>query len=132
MRTRGPRHGFTTFSKAFYTDPEFFRPLLITKSVQRLPEAAMEIGLRLPLLAQNKALHRLDFEHRGIIPDILSDRRAVKEESWLFIRPVPMGICHRIGRPPISTIGLGRIVVSSLRRVPRPPARITAFIGLAC
>src|SRR5215469_3620541 len=37
-------------------------------------------------------------------------------------------ICHRIGRPPISTIGLGRMVVSSLRRVPNPPARITAFI----
>src|SRR5215471_13113968 len=37
-------------------------------------------------------------------------------------------MCHRIGRPPISTIGFGRMVVSSLRRVPNPPARITAFI----
>src|SRR5215471_749138 len=37
-------------------------------------------------------------------------------------------MCHRIGRPPISTIGLGRTVVSSLSRVPNPPARITAFI----
>src|SRR6185437_7273090 len=36
-------------------------------------------------------------------------------------------MCHRIGRPPISTIGLGRMVVSSLSRVPRPPARITSF-----
>src|SRR6202035_2018985 len=37
-------------------------------------------------------------------------------------------MCQRIGRPPISTIGLGRTPVSSLRRVPNPPARITAFI----
>lgn len=37
-------------------------------------------------------------------------------------------MCHRMGRPPISIIGLGRMVVSSDRRVPRPPARITAFI----
>src|SRR5580692_4588939 len=36
-------------------------------------------------------------------------------------------MCHRIGMPPMSTIGLGRTVVSSLSRVPRPPARITAF-----
>src|SRR6202041_3697563 len=35
--------------------------------------------------------------------------------------------CHRIGRPPISTIGLGRMDVSSLSRVPKPPARIMAF-----
>src|SRR5665213_790028 len=37
-------------------------------------------------------------------------------------------MCHRIGLPPISTIGLGRTAVSSLRREPKPPARITAFI----
>ena len=30
--------------------------------------------------------------------------------------------------PPISTIGLGRALVSSLNRVPNPPASITAFI----
>ena len=36
-------------------------------------------------------------------------------------------MCHRIGLPPISTIGLGLSVVSSLSREPRPPARITAF-----
>src|ERR1700749_311670 len=35
--------------------------------------------------------------------------------------------CHRMGRPPISTIGLGRRDVSSLSRVPKPPARIMAF-----
>jgi len=38
-------------------------------------------------------------------------------------------MCQRMGRPPISTIGLGRMPVSSLSRVPRPPARITAFIS---
>src|SRR5271163_3868878 len=36
-------------------------------------------------------------------------------------------MCHSIGLPPISTMGLGRTVVSSLSREPRPPARITAF-----
>jgi hypothetical protein len=40
-------------------------------------------------------------------------------------------ICHRIGRPPISTIGFGRMTVSSLRRVPAPPASNTAFIEVA-
>src|SRR3954452_4249871 len=38
-------------------------------------------------------------------------------------------MCHRIGRPPTSTIGLGGSWVSSLSRLPRPPARITAFIA---
>src|SRR3989304_2642426 len=37
-------------------------------------------------------------------------------------------ICHRIGRPPISTIGFGSSSVTSLRRVPCPPHRITTFI----
>jgi hypothetical protein len=37
-------------------------------------------------------------------------------------------ICQSIGFPPISTIGFGRIEVSSLIRVPKPPANITAFI----
>src|SRR4051794_22511364 len=41
-------------------------------------------------------------------------------------------MCHRIGLPPISTIGLGRTVVSSLRRVPNPPARMTVFIRPCC
>lgn len=41
-------------------------------------------------------------------------------------------MCHRIGWVPISTIGLGRRCVSSLSRVPRPPARITAFIQRFC
>src|SRR5271170_2367529 len=37
-------------------------------------------------------------------------------------------MCHRIGRPPISTIGLGLTSVSSTSRVPSPPAKITTFI----
>jgi hypothetical protein len=40
----------------------------------------------------------------------------------MFIR------CHRIGRPAISTIGLGLSAVSSEILVPKPPARIIAFI----
>src|SRR5437763_16543386 len=40
-------------------------------------------------------------------------------------------MCQRIGRPPTSTLGLGLSVVSSDRRVPRPPARITVFMGLS-
>jgi hypothetical protein len=35
-----------------------------------------------------------------------------------------------MGKPPTSTIGLGRCVVSSLKRLPSPPAKITAFIEL--
>src|ERR1700687_1299358 len=38
-------------------------------------------------------------------------------------------MCHRMGRPPISTIGLGRNSVSSRRRVPNPPHRTTTFIS---
>ena len=38
-------------------------------------------------------------------------------------------MCQRIGRPPISTIGLGRNSVSSRRRVPSPPQRMTTFTG---
>ena len=37
--------------------------------------------------------------------------------------------CHRIGRPPISTSGLGIDCVCSCRRVPRPPHKITT-VGL--
>src|SRR6185312_16210015 len=37
-------------------------------------------------------------------------------------------MCHRIGRPPISTMGFGRTALSSLIRVPKPPARITTFM----
>src|SRR5262249_48027306 len=36
-------------------------------------------------------------------------------------------MCQRIGRLPISTIGLGLISVSSASRVPKPPASITTF-----
>src|SRR5208282_548498 len=36
-------------------------------------------------------------------------------------------ICQRMGRPPISTMGLGRYSVSSRKRVPSPPHSITTF-----
>src|SRR6476659_10567253 len=35
-------------------------------------------------------------------------------------------MCQRMGMPPTSIIGFGRREVSSPRRVPSPPARITA------
>src|SRR3954454_16413550 len=38
-------------------------------------------------------------------------------------------MCQRTGRPPTSTIGLGRVSVCSRRRVPMPPQRIRTFIG---
>ena len=41
-------------------------------------------------------------------------------------------MCHRIGLPPISTIGFGRSAVSSDRREPRPPARMMAFNDAVC
>src|ERR1700728_2993503 len=39
-------------------------------------------------------------------------------------------MCQSMGRPPISTMGLGRREVSSLILVPKPPARMIAFISL--
>jgi hypothetical protein len=36
-------------------------------------------------------------------------------------------MCQRIGFPPISTIGFGLNEVSSLSRVPNPPASMIAF-----
>src|SRR5215831_19354010 len=40
-------------------------------------------------------------------------------------------MCQSIGRPPTSIIGFGLRWDSSLMRVPRPPARMTAFISLS-
>jgi len=37
-------------------------------------------------------------------------------------------MCYRMGLPPIPTIGLGRISVSSASRVPKPPARMATFM----
>ena len=37
-------------------------------------------------------------------------------------------MCHKIGFPPISTIGFGLTSVSSDNLVPKPPANITTFI----
>ena len=36
-------------------------------------------------------------------------------------------MCQSSGRPPISTMGLGRTAVSSAMRVPLPPARMTTL-----
>src|SRR5712691_2692586 len=37
-------------------------------------------------------------------------------------------MCQSSGRPPTSTMGLGRNSVSPRSRLPRPPQRITTFI----
>src|ERR1700722_18153360 len=37
-------------------------------------------------------------------------------------------MCHRIGLPPVSIMGLGRRSVSALIRVPIPPASRTTFM----
>ena len=39
----------------------------------------MEIGLH--LLLQDQVLHRFAFEHRGIIADLIEDRRGENKES---------------------------------------------------
>src|SRR2546430_6444626 len=41
-------------------------------------------------------------------------------------------MCQRIGRSPTGTIGLGRNSVSSRKRVPRPPQKMTTFINEVC
>src|SRR5207237_7319112 len=56
-------------------------------------------------------------------------RQSTKSENpwcaYIFM------MCHRIGRPPTSTMGLGRNSVSSRRRVPTPPHSTTTFMKLA-
>ncbi len=41
--------------------------------------------------------------------------------------PYSFMMCQRIGRVPISTMGLGRVFDSSAMRVPLPPAKMTHF-----
>src|SRR5580704_2134300 len=58
-------------------------------------------------------------------PPLYPRQRTKSRRPWwpkIFMR------CQRIGRPPISTMGLGRSSVSSRRRVPRPPQRMTIFM----
>src|ERR1041385_6430450 len=50
-------------------------------------------------------------------------------KSWMPCASKIFMTCHRIGYSPISTIGFGRTCVSSDSRVPKPPARMTAFIS---
>ncbi len=49
------------------------------------------------------------------------DHSSIPWAAYIFM------MCQSIGLPPISTIGFGRTDVSSLRREPKPPAKITAF-----
>src|ERR1017187_9354821 len=55
--------------------------------------------------------------------------RAMMNSVTLWAAKMFM-MCQRIGRPPISTIGFGRRLVSSERREPNPPARMIAFMLL--
>jgi hypothetical protein len=49
---------------------------------------------------------------------------ATPKQAYSFM------MCQRMGREPISTIGLGRVFDSSAIRVPLPPARMTHFMAL--
>src|ERR1043166_1173592 len=50
-------------------------------------------------------------------------------KSWMPCASKIFMTCQRIGYSPISTIRFGRPCVSSDSRVPKPPARMTAFIS---
>jgi len=60
----------------------------------------------------------------------LDDLPLETERGQEFVEPLTGIAPHDVperGRPPISTIGFGRLSVSSASRVPAPPARITVF-----
>ena len=63
-------------------------------------------------------------------PPYLTQLSAMKEKIGTLPSKLPIELnqCQRIGFPPISIMGLGRRWVSSLMRVPKPPASMTAFI----
>jgi energy-coupling factor transporter ATP-binding protein EcfA2 len=71
-----------------------------------------------------------EFDGYSLIRYPLYPRQMIKSlyPYWLYV----FMICQRIGLPPISTIGLGLVPVSSEIRVPRPPANITTFIISIC
>ena len=57
--------------------------------------------------------------------DQYKNRKAhvfIEEDEYNFM------ICHKIGFPPISIIGFGFMLVSSLILVPNPPASMNTFI----
>ena len=69
-------------------------------------------------------------EGRTIIPGAMFHGEADNQQIINSLIPCMEYIfimCHKIGLPPISTIGLGRVTVSSLNLVPKPPAKITNF-----
>src|SRR3954452_19388707 len=53
-------------------------------------------------------------------------QRSIRRTPDCARRPM---MCSRMGRSPTGTSGLGMIVVYGRRRVPSPPARMTALIG---
>ena len=77
----------------------------------------MEIGLH--LLLQGEVLHNIAFEHRGVIADLLEDRRRENKEStidpssfalWLFLEG---GNCGPINaRPPNRAGGCTAVTVT--------------------
>src|SRR3954454_15391228 len=62
----------------------------------------------------------------------ISSPRWLTHRSTLLTpeRPRRPMMCSRIGRSPTGTSGLGVIVVYGRSRVPSPPARMTALIGV--
>src|SRR4051794_15667685 len=62
----------------------------------------------------------------------MSSPRWLTHRSTLLTpeRPRRPMMCSRIGRSPTGTSGLGMIVVYGRSRVPSPPARMTALIGV--
>ena len=80
-----------------------------------------------PSVALPSARAALDARHSQTVttvgygwPQPMTDRQRI--EAMFFI------VFGMHGLPPISIIGLGLVLVSSLMRVPNPPANITAFI----
>ena len=61
-----------------------------------------------------------------MISQLLKPRQSTKRLAPWW--PNSFMMCHTIGRSPMPTSGLGTRSVSSRRRVPRPPARITTGI----
>src|ERR1700686_1578795 len=61
--------------------PKVFQPLFVSQCFHRLAETGIEISLY--LLFRGEGLHRFAFEHRGIIADLIEDRRGENEESTI-------------------------------------------------
>ena len=83
------------------------------------------------IAARRAQRHREVVVHRLIVQEVFLDHAALVAEAEHELGEPVMCVhfmmCRRIGRPPISTSGLGRNSVSSRSRVPWPPQRITTF-----